>query len=125
CGKIQGHGLLGVGGLAFRSRLWGFLALGVFVGAARYDLATPAYGLYYGGGLQWRNLLPHWDVGFDYRYANSVARDHPLPNDPPDVGARNDSFYNISIFTLAVSRNFGTAHSRPSVSLAGTTCFMS
>ena len=45
-------------------------------------------------------------LGFDYRYANSVARDHLLPGDPPNVGDRNDSFYNISIFTLSISRHF-------------------
>ncbi len=105
--NIQGHSLIGARALDYRYRFTGPLALGVFIGAARYNLATPAYGIYYGAGLQWRNLLPHWDVGFDYRYANSVARDHLLPNDPPNVGSRNDSFYDISIFTLSVSRTFG------------------
>jgi hypothetical protein len=80
--------------------------LNVFIGAARYALETPAYGIYYGAGLQWRNVVPGWDVGADYRYANSVARDHLLPGDPPAVGARNDSFYNISIFTRSISRHF-------------------
>jgi hypothetical protein len=78
----------------------------VFVGAARYAQATPAYGIYYGAGLQWRNLIRGWDVGFDYRYAESVARDHLLPNDPPNVGGRTDSFYNISLYTLSLSRHF-------------------
>lgn len=103
---IQGHSLIGVRALDYRYRFNSPLALTFFVGAARYGLATPAYGIYYGGGLQWRNVLPHWDVGFDYRYADSVARDHVLPTDPPATGARNDSFYNISMFTLSVSRNF-------------------
>lgn len=104
--NIQGHSLIGARALDYRYRFKGPLALSVFVGAARYNLATPAYGLYYGGGLQWRNLLPHWDVGFDYRYANSVARDHLQAGDPPNSGDRSDSFYNISIFTLSVSRTF-------------------
>ncbi|MBS0418950.1 MAG: hypothetical protein JSR66_14650 [Proteobacteria bacterium] len=103
---IQGRSLIGVRALDYRYRFNGPLALSVFIGAARYALATPAYGIYYGAGLQWRNLMRGWDLGFDYRYANSVARDHLLPGDPPDVGARTDSFYNISIFTLAISRHF-------------------
>jgi hypothetical protein len=103
---IQGHSLIGVRALDYRYRFNGPLALNVFIGAARYALATPAYGIYYGAGLQWRNVVPGWDVGADYRYANSVARDHLLPSDPPAVGARNDSFYNISIFTLSISRHF-------------------
>ena len=103
---IQGHSLIGVRALDYRYRFNGPLALNLFIGAARYALATPAYGIYYGAGLQWRNVLPGWDVGADYRFANSVARDHLLPSDPPNVGARNDSFYNISIVTLSISRHF-------------------
>jgi len=103
---VQGHSLLGVRALDYRYRFRGPLALNVFVGAARYALATPAYGIYYGAGLQWRNIVRGWDLGFDYRYADSVARDHLLPSDPPNVGGRTDSFYNISLFTLSVSRHF-------------------
>jgi len=104
--QVQSHNLLGVRILDYRYRFAGPLALDVFLGAARYNLETPAYGLYYGAGLQWRNVLPKWDVGIDYRYANSVARDHLLPTDPPNAGDRNDSFYNISSVTLAISRHF-------------------
>jgi hypothetical protein len=103
---VQGHNLLGVRALDYRYRFQGPLALSVFIGAARYNLVTPAYGIYYGAGLQWRNLLPGWDVGVDLRYANSVARDHLLPSDPPNVGGRTDSFYNILSTTLSISRHF-------------------
>jgi hypothetical protein len=104
--EVNGHNLLAVRLLDYRYRLHGPLAVSVFVGAARYALATPAYGLYYGTGLQWRNLLPGWDVGVDVRYADSVARDHLLPSDPPNVAGRPDSFYNILTTTLSVSRHF-------------------
>jgi hypothetical protein len=101
---VQGHSLIGVRALDYRYRFNSPLTLTVFLGAARYALATPAYGLYYGAGLQWRNLLPGWDVGIDYRYADSVARDHLLPSDPQSD--RPDSFYNISLFTASISRHF-------------------
>lgn len=104
--NIQGHSLIGVRALDYRYRFHGPLALSVFIGAARYNLVTPAYGIYYGTGLQWRDVLPGWDLGLDVRYANSVARDHLLPNDPPDIGGRTDSFYNILSTTLSVSRHF-------------------
>jgi hypothetical protein len=104
--EVANHNLLGVRLLDYRYQLHGPLALNVFVGAARYSLATPAYGIYYGGGLQWRNVVPGWDVGIDLRYADSVARDHLLPSDPPNIGGRNDSFYNILSTTLSVSRHF-------------------
>jgi hypothetical protein len=101
---VQGHSLIGVRALDYRYRFHNPLALSFFLGAARYALGTPAYGIYYGAGLQWRNLLPGWDFGVDYRYANSVARDHLLPTDPQSP--RPDSFYNISLFTASISRHF-------------------
>jgi hypothetical protein len=102
--EVQGRSLIGVRALDYRYRFNGPLALGFFIGAARYAQATPAYGIYYGAGLQWRNLLPGVDVGVDYRYADSVARDHLLPTDPQSE--RPDSFYNISLFTASVSYHF-------------------
>jgi len=75
-----------------------------FLGAARYDLATPAYGFYYGLGLQWRDVLPHVDVGVEARYYDSVARDHVLPSDPHTT--RPDSFYDISGAVLSLTYHF-------------------
>ncbi len=101
---IQGHNLVGVRLLDYRYRFEGPMAASVFLGAARYNLATPAYGFYYGAGVQWRNLFPGWDLGADIRYADSVARDHLLPSDPHST--RPDSFYNITSLTLSISRHF-------------------
>jgi hypothetical protein len=59
----------------------------------------------YGGlGVQWRNLLPAWDLGFDLRYGQNIARDHVLPTDPQ--GPRPDSFYKIASGVLYLSRHF-------------------
>jgi hypothetical protein len=102
--EVQGRSLIGVRALDYRYRFNGPLALGVFLGAARYAQATPAYGIYYGAGLQWRDVLPGCDIGVDYRYADSVARDHLLPTDPQVP--RPDSFYNISLFTASISYHF-------------------
>ena len=90
---IDGHSLIGVRLVDYRYRFWGPLAADAFFGAARYALDTPAYGYYYGIGLEWRNVLPHVDVGVDFRYDDSIARDHLLPTDP-HVN-RPDSFYDI------------------------------
>jgi Capsule assembly protein Wzi len=104
--QVQGHNLLGARVLDYRYRFNNPLALSVFIGAARYSLATPAYGIYYGAGVQWRNVFPGWDIGADIRYADSVARDHLLPSDPANIGNRNDSFYNILSATLSASWHF-------------------
>lgn len=101
---VDGHTLLSVRAIDYRYRFRGPLALSVFVGASRYDLATPAFGLYYGGGLQWRDIVPSWDIGVDLRTAKKVARDHLLPSDPNSV--RNDSFYTINSVSLYLTKRF-------------------
>lgn len=101
---IDGHSLLGFRAIDYRYRFDGPLAAGFFLGAARYDLATPAYGIYGGVGAQWRDLFKGWDLGLDFRYATKVARDRLLASDPP--GARPDLFYDITSATLYVSRRF-------------------
>ncbi len=101
---MDGNLLLAVRAIDYRYRFDSPLALGAFVGAARYDLATPAYGIYGGVGAQWRELLPNWDLGVQLRYAYKVARDNLLPEDPQ--GVRPDSFYNVASMTLSLSRRF-------------------
>lgn len=100
--RINGAMLLAVRALDYRYRFGESLAATAFGGAARYDLATPAYGYYFGIGAQWRNVLPHFDLNLDVRYADKVARDKLLDSDSPDV-PRPDSFYDIMGATLALS----------------------
>jgi len=102
--EIQNHPLLAVRMIDYRYRLIGPLAFEGFFGAARYVRGTPAYGWHMGGGLQYRNVLPGWDLGADYRYDVEMQRDHVLPTDP--VGNRKDSFYNVQGITVYVSRHF-------------------
>ncbi|MEZ5533744.1 MAG: capsule assembly Wzi family protein [Steroidobacteraceae bacterium] len=101
---IDGHALLGVRALDYRYRFAGPIALTGFIGAARYDLATPAYGVYLGAGAQWRDLLPRLDLSLDLRYASKVARDDLVAGDP--VGGRPDSFYDIASAALYFSYRF-------------------
>ena len=102
--NVDGHALLGARALDYRHRFTDHFALGVFAGVARYNLATPAYSLYGGLGGQWRNILPKWDVGVDFRYAQNVARNHVLATDVQ--GVRPDSFYKIESGTLYLTRRF-------------------
>jgi hypothetical protein len=101
---VDGHALLGFRPIDYRHRFGSHLALDVFAGVARYDLATPAYSVYAGLGGMWRDVLPKWDLGVDFRYAQNVARDHVLASDPP--GIRPDSFYKIESVIGYVSRRF-------------------
>ena len=101
---LGGHGLAGVRLIDYRYRFESPLAVGAFLGAARYALATPAYGFYYGVGLQWRDIVPHVDAGVEARYYESVARDHLLASDPHST--RPDSFYDISGGVLSLTYHF-------------------
>lgn len=104
---IQGRSLVGARILDYRYRFDGPVALNLFGGAARYGTATPAYGFYFGGGAQWRNIVPHWDLGIEYRYGVKLDRLRVLPSDPPaSIGYRPDAYYDISMATLYVSRKF-------------------
>lgn len=100
--QIDGEMMLAVRALDYRYRFNNPLALSAFLGAARYDLATPAYGYYYGIGAQWRDVFPRFDLSLDLRYADKIARDKLLPSDPGS-DPRPDSFYDVTGATLYLS----------------------
>jgi hypothetical protein len=106
--QVASHALYGFRAVDYRHRYGDSFAAGFFLGVDRYQLATPAYSIYAGAGVQWRNFLrswlPKWDLGFDLKYGQNIARDHVLPTDPQ--GSRPDSFYKIESAVLYVSRRF-------------------
>ena len=105
--EVAGHSLIGVRPLDWRYRFNGPVALSLFAGVARYNVATPAYSEFAGAGVQWRNVLPRWgrwDLNLDYKYAQNVARDHVLASDIQ--GSRPDTFYKIETLSLYISRRF-------------------
>jgi hypothetical protein len=102
--EVDGHSLLGARAIDYRHRYGENFALSWFAGVDRYNLATPAYSLYAGMGAQWRNILPKWDLGLDFRYGQNIARNHVLPSDVQ--GVRPDSFYKIESVVGYISRRF-------------------
>jgi hypothetical protein len=102
--EVDGHSLIGVRPIDYRHRFGDTFSLSLFAGVDRYDLATPAYGLYGGIGSQWRNVLPKWDIGLDFRHAQNIARNHVLPTDVQ--GVRPDSFYKIESVIAYITRRF-------------------
>ena len=103
--KVDGRALLGVRAVDYRYRLNDRWAMSGFIGAARYDLATPAYGTYFGIGAEWRDVLPGWSASLDLKYAMKVARDRVLPEEAGQF-EREDAFYDVSAATLTIARRF-------------------
>jgi hypothetical protein len=101
---VDGDLLLAVRALDYRRHLSQRLSLTAFAGAARLDLDTPAHGWYFGGGLELRDLWPKWNLVFDARIGDKLARDNLLPTDPQ--GGRPDNFYDLRGLAVYLSRRF-------------------
>ena len=98
---LDGESLLAVRAFDYRRHISERFALTAFAGAARLDLDTPAYGWYFGGGAQLKDLWPRWSLGVDLRFGDKLARDNGDPLAP-----RPDDFYDLRGLTLYLSRGF-------------------
>jgi Capsule assembly protein Wzi len=103
-GRVEEHSLIALRALDYRYRLGPSLSLTGFFGAARLGTATPAYGYYAGGGLQWRDVRPRWDVGLELRYGDKMASDDLAPDGT--LLGNSDTFTDLSGVALYLSRRF-------------------
>jgi hypothetical protein len=101
---LDSDSLLALRALDYRRSLSERFAIGGFLGAARLDLDTPAYGYYFGGTFQVKDLLPRWDLALDLRIGDKLARDNLLSTDPQ--GGRPDNFYDLTGLSVYLSRRF-------------------
>ena len=90
--------------LDYRYRFDQHFAMGGFFGFARYSGPTPAQGYYYGLGIQWRDLLPNWDLSLDARFFAGVQRNKLLPSDPQNGDPVE--WYEMRAPSLYFSRRF-------------------
>jgi hypothetical protein len=101
---VGGDLAIAVRALDYRRHLTERFAVTAFLGAARLDLATPAYGYYLGTGVELKELWPSWSLAIDMRYGDKIARDNLLPTDPQ--GGKNDNFYDLSGVAVYFSKRF-------------------
>jgi len=105
--RVGGNQLISFRALDYRYRFNSKFGVNGFFGAARYEVNLPAYGYYWGGGLQYLNFLPKWDLGFDIRHHEKLGRDKTLlPTDPPISPVRTRMFFDINGLSLYVSRRW-------------------
>jgi hypothetical protein len=103
---VDGYSLWSFRAIDYRFRWARNVAFSGFFGAGRYDIRLPAYGYYWGLGVQYTDVMPKWDIGLDARHHEKLGRDKTLPNDPPSTPDRTRMFFDMDGFTLSMSRRF-------------------
>jgi hypothetical protein len=104
--EVDEQTLLSVRALDYRFRMTRKLALNAFAGVGRYDLTLDAYGYYFGVGAQYRDVLPGWDVGLDYRRYDKLNRDKGLSSDPESNPGLPRRYVDIDGISLYVSKRW-------------------
>ena len=101
--RVEGKSLISLRALDYRYRWKKKLAAGVFFGAARYQIQLPAWGYYWGAGIQYRDIVPKWDMGLDVRHYEKISRNNLLPTDR-GYGISTVSFRDIDGVAIYLSR---------------------
>lgn len=104
--QVADRTLVSLRALDYRYRLGRKLALGAFFGVGRYDITLDAHGYYMGGGVQYRDVLPGWDIGLDYRYYDKLNRDKGLPGDPESNPGLPRRYIDVHGFSLYMSKRW-------------------
>jgi hypothetical protein len=104
--RFNDYQLLSLRALDYRYRFNGKIAVGAFAGVGRYDFGVPAYGYFWGAGVQLTDLFPKWDLAVEARQYDKLGRDKMLPNDPPSTPGQPRIFFDLENVTLHVSRRF-------------------
>ncbi len=102
--SIDSSLLLAIRALDYRRHRSDRLAYGFFAGAARLDLATPAYGWYLGAGVELKQITENWNLNIDVRFADKVARDNLLPGESNERSP--DNFRDVTGVSIYLSRRF-------------------
>ena len=102
--NVRGRPLMALRAIDYRYRLTPNFAPGLFFGVARYAGPTPAIGWYGGVGLQWRNVLPRWDIAVDINFGDKLQRDKLAPGE--SAGIWPDAYYVLTSKTIYISRRF-------------------
>jgi opacity protein-like surface antigen len=104
--KFNDHTLLSVRAIDYQLTLSESFKANIYLGAARYQFRTPAYGYTGGIGLlyhpsSWRN----WGLQLEARYFDALARDK-LTDEDPVKSITNDSFYTFQSLSFGVNYYF-------------------
>jgi hypothetical protein len=105
--RVDDHLLTSVRAVDFRQQVAEKWFVNAFIGAARYEFRSPAYGYLAGFGAYFKP--PEWQqIGFaiEAQYYDKLARDKIHPDDPPQVGSASDSFFDMRVISATVNFYF-------------------
>jgi hypothetical protein len=101
---VVGSMLLAVRAIDLGYQVTPNLVLNGYLGAARYDLTTPAYGYWLGlGGHYW--FTNRWALAAEASYGDTLARDKLLPEENPGTGSP-DIFFDIVQLSVFLKYKF-------------------
>lgn len=105
---IDGTMLTAFRAIDYRYILGNRWQLGAFIGAAKYDFRSPAYGYTTGFGAFYRPKdWKEWSIGMEVQFMDKLARDKIHPDDKPSTPATGpDTFTNMAGVSLTFSRYF-------------------
>jgi hypothetical protein len=104
--EVADRTLISIRALDYRFRVNRRLALGAFLGVGRYDLTLDAHGYYFGAGVQYRDVLPGFDLGLDYRRYDKLNRDKGLPSDPESNPGLPRRYIDVDGVSLYMSKRW-------------------
>ncbi|PQJ52404.1 hypothetical protein BTO11_01215 [Psychrosphaera saromensis] len=105
--EINQHTLISVRAIDYQFAISESFMTNVYLGAARYQFRTPAYGYALGFGLlyhpqNWGN----WGVQLEGRYFDALARDKLTDADPQGGDFGPDSFHDIQSLSIGLNYYF-------------------
>mgnify|MGYP005992037397 CR=1 FL=1 len=106
--RIDGSLLTAFRAIDYRYIIDGQWQVGAYIGAARYDFRSPAYGYTLGFGAfyqptNWQN----WSLGTEVQFMDKMARDKIHPDDVPGTAATGpDTFTNMAGLSFTLSYHF-------------------
>jgi hypothetical protein len=98
--------MLSVRAVDYRFRVTPRIGVGGFLGAARLNVGLPAYGYYWGLGLQYLDVIRGWDIGVDFRHHDKFTRDKVLTGDPPLTIQLPRRVFDVNGLSLYLSRKW-------------------
>jgi hypothetical protein len=104
--QADNHSVIGLRMLDARYNFQNHFSFGGFFGVGRYSVGLPAYGWYYGIGMERTKIFRSWDLTLDLYSYLKMGRDKALPDDPPIFTNKPRIFFNVDGLRVSIGKSF-------------------